>query len=237
MIGILVQLTLSWIIVWLFAKRNLSVLGLRPTKQRLSDFILFFLVTAACCSIGFLMKMHFANQQWQLNPHLSFHLILNGIWWNIKSVLFEELIFRGVLLYLLIKKLGASKGIVLSAIAFGIYHWFSFGVIGNPMQMTGTFIITGTMGLLLAYGYSKTFSLYIAIAIHLGWNLTQIFIFSQGPIGNGLFVSPETAPFRTNSYFIFFMVTFLPMVLALLINYLLIRKRNVLFKGLAEKRK
>jgi uncharacterized protein len=226
MIGIIVQLAISWLIVWLFEKRNLSVLGFRPTKRRLADFIIFSLVTAAFCSSGFFMKMYFGKQHWLLNSDLSANLILEGIGWNIKSVLFEELIFRGVLLYILIKKLGASKGIILSAIAFGIYHWFSFGVIGNPMQMAITFIITGTMGLILAYGYSKTFSLYIPIGIHLGWNLTQIFIFSQGPIGNGLLVPSEPGQFRTDSYFIFFIVTFLPMLLALLTNYLLIRKHR-----------
>lgn len=226
MIGILVQLTISWIIVWFSDKRNLSVLGFHPTKQRVADFGIFFFVTAAFCSSGFFMKMYFGKQSWLLNPNLSAALILTGIWWNIKSVLFEELIFRGVLLYILIKRVGSSKAIILSAMAFGIYHWFSFGVIGNPMQMAITFIITGTMGLVLAYGYSKTFSLYLPTGLHLGWNATQTFIFSQGPIGNGLLVSAEPRGFRTDSYFIFFIVTFLPMLLALLISYLLTRKHR-----------
>jgi hypothetical protein len=224
MIGILVQLVISWIIVWFFEKRNLSVLGFRPTKQRLADFMIFFFITAAFCSSGFFMKMYFGKQQWLLNPNLSANLILTGIWWNIKSVLFEELIFRGVLLYILIKNIGASKAISLSAIGFGIYHWFSYEIIGNPIQMGIIFIITGTMGLVLAYGYSKTCSLYLPIGIHLGWNLTQIFIFSSGPIGNGVLVS--SGQFRTDSYLIFFIVTFLPMLLALLTNFLLIRKHR-----------
>jgi membrane protease YdiL (CAAX protease family) len=122
--------------------------------------------------------------------------------------------------------LGALKAIILSAIAFGVYHWFSFEVIGNPIQMLITFIITGTMGLVLAYGYSKTFSLYLPIGIHLGWNLTQIFIFSEGPIGNGLLISSEPGGFRTNSYFIYFSVTFLPILGALVTNYILIRKHR-----------
>ena len=231
MIGILVQLAISWLIVWLYDKKNLSVLGFRITKQRLVDFILFFLVTAFFCSLAFLMKMYFGKQQWQLNPGLSPNLILSGIWWNIKSVLFEELIFRGVLLYILLRKLGNLKSVLISAISFGIYHWFSFGVIGNPMQMTIVFFMTGIMGLLLAYGYAKTYSLYIPIGIHLGWNLTQIFIFSQGPIGNGILVSNNSEQFRTNSYFIFFIVTFLPILLALLTNYLLLRKHRQIESG------
>ena len=226
MIGIIVQLFISWLLAWLFEKRNLSVLGFRPTRQRLADFILFFFITAAFCASGFVMKMYFGNQQWFLNPNLSFDLIVAGTWWNIKSVLFEELIFRGVPLFILIKKIGASKAVILSAMAFGIYHWFSFGVFGDPLPMAITFMITGAMGLILAYGYAKTFSLYLPIGIHLGWNLAQNFIFSQGPIGNGLLVPSEPGGFRTNSYVIFFIVTFLPMLLVLLINYLLIRKHR-----------
>ena len=227
MLGILVILLLSWIIIRLFEKKHLSVLGFRPTPKRLCDFMLFFLLTAAFCASGFLMKMYFGDQRWQLNPGLSLKLIADGIWWNIKSVLFEELIFRGVLLYILIKRIGAKKAILVSAIAFGIYHWFSFGVFGNPVQMTGTFLITGAMGLVLAYGYAKTLSLYIPIAIHLGWNLTQIFIFSQGPIGNGILIPTQPGGFRTDSYFIFFLVTFLPMVLAVAGNYWMIRKAKL----------
>src|SRR6185503_888617 len=110
MIGILVQLALSWLIIWLVEKRDLGVLGFYPTKKRLGDFAVFFLITAACCSSDFIMRMLFAEQQWKLNPDLSLNLIVTGVWWNIKSVLFEELIFRGVPLFILIKKLGAGWG-------------------------------------------------------------------------------------------------------------------------------
>ncbi len=226
MLGILVQLIISWFIVWLFDKKNLSVLGFLPTKQRTADFFLFFVITSIFCSLGFVLKMYFGKQQWHVNPELSINLVISGIWWNIKSVLFEELIFRGVLLYILLNKLGMIKAIFISAAAFGIYHWFSFGIIGNPVQMIVVFFITGVMGLLLAYGYAKTFSLYIPIGIHFGWNFTQIFIFSGGPIGKGILVPDNDIPFTTNSYLIFIIVTFLPMLLALSINFLILKKRK-----------
>lgn len=226
MIGILVQLAISWALVWFFEKKDLSVLGLQPNKRRLIDFGALFIVTAVICSLGFVLKMYFGNQEWRLNPQLSLGLVSSGIWWNIKSVLFEELIFRGVMLYWLLKKLGARNATLLSAAGFGIYHWFSFGVLGNPMQMVMVFFITGIMGLLLAYGYTKSLSLYAPIGIHLGWNFTQIFVFSQGPIGNGIFLPTSAEEFRTNSYVIFFVVIFLPIVLTLAVNYWIIRKHN-----------
>lgn len=226
MAGIVVQLAISWLIIWLYERNDLRVLGFAPTKRRLIDLLFFFLVTALCCASGFLLKMYFSDLRWKVNPKLTFALVTEGVWWNIKSVLFEELIFRGVLFYILIKRLGIKKAIVISAVAFGIYHWFSFGVIGNPMQMLFTFLITGTMGLVYAFGYSRTMSLYVPCAIHLGWNVTQNLIFSQGPIGNGVFQQTGDQQFRTGSYLVFIFVYFFPMLSAMLLNFYLLKKKK-----------
>lgn len=224
MLGILVQLLISWLIIWLFEKGNLNVLGFWPTKKRLLGFVLFFIVTALCCSSDFFMRMIFAKQEWELNPKLSVNLILTGIWWNVKSVLFEELIFRGVLFYILIKKLGAAKAIIISSIAFGVYHWFSHEVLGNPVQMLITFLTTGIMGLVYAYGYTKTFSLYIPVAIHLGWNLTRSVIFSSTVIGDQLFVQVKPVPEVQVSYLVYYCIVFVPLLSAVLINFFMLKR-------------
>jgi membrane protease YdiL (CAAX protease family) len=213
MVGILVQLAISWLIIWFFEKKNLSVLGLCPTKRRLVDFILFFLLACLCCSIGFVLKIYFFKERWEVNPNLTVNLVLEGIWWNLKSVLYEELIFRGVLLYLAIKKLGEVNGIVLSAMAFGIYHWFSFNVFWDPKMMTFVFLYTGVMGLVWAYAYAKSKSLYIPIAIHLGWGLIQQVLFSSEPIGNQVLIPGPKAEV-TVSYFTLYAVQFFPIVFA-----------------------
>lgn len=83
-------------------------------------------------------------------------------------MVFEELAFRGVLLYILIKRVGANKAILISAGAFGVYHWFSQGSLGHPTEMLITFLITGCMGLVLAYGLANSNSIYIPTAIHFG---------------------------------------------------------------------
>lgn len=224
MLGIIVQLLVSWLIIWFFEKGNLGILGFYPTKRRLAAFLLFFIITALCCSSDFFMRMIFAQQRWQLNPKLTAGLVWEGVWWNIKSVLFEELIFRGVLFYILIKKLGATKAIIVSAVAFGIYHWFSHSVIGNPVQMIITFLTTGLMGVVYAYGYAKTFSLYVPMAIHLGWNLTSSVVFSTSIIGDQLLVPVKPVPEVTVGYFIFFCIIYLPMLSALLINFFMLKR-------------
>ena len=226
MLGIIVQLALSWLIIWLVEKKDLGVLGLYPTKKRLTDFCIFFLITAACSSSDFIMRMIFAEQRWVLNPNLSFKLILEGVWWNLKSVLFEELIFRGVLLYILIKRITMWWGIVISSVAFGIYHWFSHETFGEPMPMLITFVTTGLMGLIYAYGYAKTFSLYVPIAIHLGWNLVRSVLFSDTVIGDQLLVQVKPVPQVQVSYFIYYLVVFFPLLSALIINFFLLKKKK-----------
>lgn len=224
MLGIIVQLLVTWLIVWLFEKGNLGILGFYPTKRRLAGFLLFFIITALCCSSDFFMRMIFAQQRWLLNPKLTAGLIWEGLWWNIKSVLFEELIFRGVLFYILIKKLGATKAIIISSVAFGIYHWYSHEVIGNPVQMIITFLTTGLMGVVYAYGYAKTFSLYIPMAIHLGWNLTSSVVFSSSILGDQLFVPVKPVPEVTVGYFIYFCIIYLPLLSVLLINFFMLKR-------------
>lgn len=224
MLGITVQLLVSWLLLWLFEKKGLGVLGFYPAKKRLTGFVLFFIITAICCSSDFIMRMIFAKQQWQLNPKLTAGLIFSGIWWNLKSVLFEEFIFRGALMYILIKKLGTTKAIFISAISFGIYHWFSFEVLGKPVEMIIVFLTTGIMGLLYAYAYARTFSLYFPMAIHLGWNLTRSVIFSETVIGDQLLVQVKPVPEVTVSYFTYFSIIYIPMLSALLISFFLLKR-------------
>ena len=226
MVGIIIQLAVSWLLLWFLAKKDLSVLGFTPTIKRLRDFGLFFLITAMFCASGFLLKIYFTGQQWQINPSLSAKLLLTGFWWNIKSVLFEELVFRGVLLYLLIKKLGSSKAIIISALAFGVYHWFSQELWGNVQMMIYLLLISGVMGLVMAYGYAKTYSLYIPIAIHLGWNLTSSVIFSTSVIGDQLLIKVlDPAPYPI-SYFLFYSILIFPVAGAIIGNYLVLKKRK-----------
>ncbi len=226
MLGILIQLIISWGIIWLVEKQHLNVLGFMPTKQRLFDFFGFLLIAAACCASGFLLRMWWGNERWELNPLLNGNLLWEGVLYNIRSVLFEELIFRGVLFYILIKRLGAGKAIIISSVAFGIYHWFSYELFWNVQQMAIYFFITGIMGLIYAYAYAKTFSLYIPIAIHFGWNFTQSFLFSNGSIGKGILVlSKEQTPV-TISMAAYIVILLLPLLGIWGINYWLLKQKK-----------
>lgn len=218
MIGIVVQLGISWLIIWWYEKGDLRVLGLLPSKKRVKKFSFFLIVGAACSSLTFLLRHYIALQSWELNPEFSLSTVLDGTWFMIKSVLFEELIFRGVLFYILIKKIGTIRAVVVSSIAFGIYHWFSFEVWGDGWQMLITFLATGLAGVIYAYGYAKTFSLYVPIALHIGWNIVNMVIFSNSNIGRQLFVPVEPAPVVTISYFSYYAMQFTPVLCFYSIN-------------------
>ncbi|MCJ0743906.1 CPBP family intramembrane glutamic endopeptidase [Pedobacter montanisoli] len=183
MIGIILELLISWLILWFIEKKQLSVLGFKPTKSRLINLGIGFLFAASVCSIYHLMSTAFIDNKWILNPQLNAQMLRSGLWFTFKSVLFEELIFRGALLYIAIEKIGIKKGCILSAVLFGIYHWFSYNAFGNPVQMLIIFFMTAIFGLMLAFAFAKTKSLYLPIGLHFGWNLLNIVVFSNGPLG------------------------------------------------------
>jgi len=226
MLQIIGLLVISWLIVWIFMKNNLSVLGLIPNKERLKLVLILFIFTAICCATTYLLKIYFAKELYILNAKLTTNLFFAGVWITLSGVLTEELLCRGVLLYILIKKIGAKWAILLSSVVFGLLHWRNNGVFGNIIQMSVIFAFTFGMGLLLAYSYAKTYSILIPTAIHFGWNLTQNFIFPDGPEGNHIFVLAGTPPIVTVSYFVFFLLILFPKVSAIGLDYIIIKKQK-----------
>ena len=180
MIGHIVGLLLSWAILWLIERRNLLALGFTPVPKRIFQLMLGFFFSGILCASVQLLESYMMHASWYLNPQITVSKIGEHLRRNVNSVLFEELIFRGALLFIAIKRLGKTWGILLSAIAFGIYHWFSFGVFGNIIPMLFVFFITGFMGYAWAYAFAKTKSMALPIGFHLGWNFTFNAIFSKG---------------------------------------------------------
>ncbi len=99
-------------------------------------------------------------QSWNpLLPGLAFFLI---------GALVEELLFRGVLFRLIEKVTGTWIALALSAVLFGAIH------IANPhATFFSSLAIALEAGVLLAFAYVLTRSLWFAIGIHWGWNLFE----------------------------------------------------------------
>ena len=190
MIGVIL-LALTWLLLR-FEGKSLSAIGFNQPVKRSTEFAWGILLATAFVVVQFLLIAYFADFEWHLNPDFNLRDVLLSARWNVNSVLFEEFIFRGYLLYKLISMVGTTRGCWLSAAAFGIYHWFSYEVFGAPVQMIYVFVLTGMFGLMLAYAFAKTGSLFLPVALHLGWNLTTGMAFSNGPLGEQLLLPSQT---------------------------------------------
>ena len=223
LIGLLV---ISWLIIWLFEKGNLSVLGLTPTKERLKYCTILFIVSAVFSATAFLLRMYFAKEEYTISNSITTKSIILETWFQIRTVLTEELLFRGVLLYILIKKIRQTKAIIISAVLFAALHVINAGVCGNFTEIIILFIFTFSMGLLLAYSYARTFSLLIPFAIHYGWNLTQNYIFPDTATGNHIFTLAAPPPTVTISYVAFFTMLLLPKISVLIVDYFIVKRHR-----------
>ena len=140
---------------------------------------------AGIAVINFTWQAHFKEITYQFNPEYGLIDFFGGSFWILQAVVLEELVFRGAILYLLIKRIGVIKACLLSSVAFGIYHWFSYEVFGSRIiLMAYIFLLTAAGGWMFSYAFAKTRSLYAPTGLHLGWNLVTAVVFSSGPIGN-----------------------------------------------------
>ena len=189
MIGIVVILLVSWILLFAIEKKSIFSLGLVPTLKRLKQFLIGILITGLICAGSKYFESSLESSNWVLNKSISTRLVLNSLWWDFKSVFTEELIFRGALLFILLRRLGIQKSVLISAILFGVYHWFSQGVIGIIGPMIFIFIGTGLMGYVWALAFAKTESVMLPLGLHLGWNVVHNTVFSKGPLGEVVLLS------------------------------------------------
>ncbi len=232
---LIVELAISWLLLWGFKRETLRVLGLVPTKGRVKNFIFGFIIAAIICGSNYLFQAIISGSEWLFNKNFTNQDFLYSSWWNLHSVLYEELIFRGALLYLAIKYIGIKKGCILSAICFGMYHWFSMNAFGNWGFMLYLFLGTGITGYIFALAYAKTNSLYLPIALHFGWNLLNNVVFSQGPLGNQLLIPKvgEKFTFIENIIVVLISTFLLPLCAFLYIKHLKPVERNCELKPIA----
>lgn len=219
---LIVELAISWLLLWVFRKEDTRVLGLLPSRERIRNFIFGFLMAAFICGLNYFLQTIFSGSSWLFNNDFTIQNFFSSSWWNLHSVLYEELLFRGALLYLAIKFIGPKRGCVLSAVCFVIYHWFSMNAFGNWWFMLYLFLGTGIMGYIFASAYAKTSSLYLPTGLHFGWNFLNNVIFSQGPLGKQLLILKVGERFSVFENIIVFVVStfLLPLCAFLYIRHL-----------------
>lgn len=179
MIAIIIELVLSWLLLKYTLGQNLNVLNWYLPPKRLLLMLSGFALPLIYLSLLYLSISLWVGNPYKFNPDYTLSNFTKGAAFVIRGVIVEELLFRGALLYLLIKKIGHNKAVILSAIAFGMFHWFSYGIIGQPIQMMIVLISTGIMGYLLGLAFVRSGSILLPFALHLGYNLTSMILFSN----------------------------------------------------------
>ena len=184
------------------------------------QFVGSWVLTGASDNTGDQFDTISQSIDWDLNPNFSYQLAAETVWYHFKSVLTEELIFRGALLYILIKKIGLQAGLIISSVAFGVYHWFSYGALGALVPMIYVFITTASMGYVWAWAFARTRSIMLGLGMHLGWNVMGA-IFSTGPSGDLLFIEQSRVAFSdwNNLWYLLGKGLAVPILTILLLSY------------------
>ena len=182
-----ILLAVTWLLLRLEGKR-LSAVGVDQPGRRLGELGVAFAFLGAAAAVQQLGLAVATADGFVLNAGARPALLLEGARFVVNSVLYEELLFRGYLLYQAIRWLGPRRAVWLDAAAFGVYHWFSYGALGNPVLMVYLFVLTGAYGLMFARAFASTRSIAAPIGLHLGWNAVSYIVFSAGPLGAAMLV-------------------------------------------------
>jgi membrane protease YdiL (CAAX protease family) len=188
-----ILLAVSWFLLRLEG-RGLDAIGFNAPRKRAVEFTAGFVAFGTVAATQQLGLSLVASDPFMVNADVNARSLLNGLRFTVNSVLYEELVFRGYLLYRAIQWLGSRGAVWLAAGAFGVYHWFSYGVLGNPVPMVYVFLLTGMFGYLWARAFVVTGSVAAPIGLHLGWNAVAYLVFSAGPLGPALLIPTSGAP-------------------------------------------
>lgn len=196
MLGIILILAVSWGLLYLIQKTNLNALGYTPTLTRGYETGIGFLVLALVNFSFLIDETWITGATWKWNTEISMGQIFKALKYHFISALTEDLVFRGAVLYILIARIGVQKAIWISAILFGVYHWFSYGLIesGQLLPMAIVLLMTGFMGYAWAYTFHKTKSIAMGLGMHWGWNMMQAFFKEGEPYGELLFSLTNQTP-------------------------------------------
>lgn len=110
---------------------------------------------------------HYRFESIQLPPRF-----LSAIVFALGTAIWEEVTFRGLLFRSIERTSGTWVGVAVSALVFGAVH----GLNPNASLLASAAIVVES-GLMLAFAYVITRTLWFPIGIHFGWNFTQDYLF------------------------------------------------------------
>lgn len=188
MLGLLVIIVVSWGLLHLILNKNIESIGIVPSGKRTIQFVIGMVFIMIITLLNIYIETIVLDIDWKLQYSINYHSILNAFVYHLRSALTEDLVFRGAILYILINKLSVNWGLLISALCFGIYHVFSYGLTeAKIIPILYVILITGFTGYVWAYTFHKTKSIMLGLGFHLGINLLNTFFFESQPYGELIF--------------------------------------------------
>jgi membrane protease YdiL (CAAX protease family) len=172
------QITLSIMVIWLMRKMQVFNINDFEVKSMGKGFLLAW-AAIAFPIINFLVSFVQLPENCTITPNI-FDLLIVVLHPLIGTGFFEEVLYRGLVLKLLLKKTGSSKkGVInvciISSIIFGIVHIVNLSV-SDILPVISTIILAVPLGLFFAALYLRTKTLLWPILGHALVNLSsQIF--------------------------------------------------------------
>lgn len=194
MLGILLMIVLYSALVLICERKINDGLGLIPSAGRLKCFFAGFVAAGLIVIINILIETLARAISWELKDPVRFFAIADKVWLFFIAVLTEELFFRGVILYVLLRIAREQLSIWICSACFGVYHWFSYGMLGAPIiPLAYVFITTFLAGYCFSLAYLKSRTLFLPVGMHFGWNTINSFFNAQGSYNEILFVKISAA--------------------------------------------
>ena len=231
MVGLLVIIVISWGLLYLIEKKHITVLGIIPNQKHLAQFFIGFVFIIVINLIWIYIETTMKSVVWK-SKSIDYGLIYNSFIYHLRSALTEDLVFRGALLYILISKIGAKRAILISAVIFGIYHVFSYGMsLNNVVPVVYVILMTGFTGYVWAYAFDKIKSISIGLGFHLGYNVLMTCFFPSQPFGELLFTEVSRANYSEwNELFFALFKGLFPSITTLIFIRVLLKSNFKIFK-------
>lgn len=172
----------TWIWRRFLDRRDLTSMGLSFSRRGLSELLTGIFAGFVFLSLIFLVELfmgwiHVQGWAWHNRPFADAMVSLYiTVIITIEVVVKEEIITRGYLLQTLEEWMGLPTAVIISSIAFSLWHFI------NPTITGGLYYVvpfTHTVGgILLALLYLSRRSLWLPIGFHFAWNVCEYSLFA-----------------------------------------------------------
>ena len=193
-------------LTWVFIRRDVAsraMLDLRLTPGNLSILVLWTVIAGGVILLWLAVLRGFLPFHLEAGKMTAAGFALSLVVYLFGSII-EELAFRGYPFLRLRRNYGVVAAVMIVSIAFGLFH--SPGILG--LALLKIIAVTGLCSVIFCLGFLRTGTLWAAIGLHAGMNITMHSIFGAGDSNRSsvLRVVPDGSPKTWDAWFWSFMV-------------------------------